>query len=100
MASPALLATASGNVPAGFDRVTISCNCTSGNIVQTLPDATLAANQGMEATILKSDSSANTVGWATTGGQTVNGSTTPTPLSGQYAHQTVKAINGNWNVIG
>jgi hypothetical protein len=73
------------------------CDATSGAIVGTLPSA--SARKGVIYCLKKVDSSANTVSFATTSGQTIDGGSGPT-LSLQNQAAAVQSDGANWQVIG
>lgn len=79
----------------GTDEV-ILADATSGSVTMTLPTA--ATKAGQTFTVKKKDSSANTVTIATTGGQTIDGSSNAV-ISVQGVSITVVSDSVNWYII-
>ena len=71
----------------------IGVDASGASRIETLPDAATVA--GLVLTIIKTDSSANTVTLTIDGSQTINGSTTYV-LSTQYAKVTVMSDGTHW----
>jgi hypothetical protein len=74
------------------------CNATTGNIVVTVP-AGSGATLGALIYVKKIDASANLVTLQSTGGDTIDGSTTYV-LSAQWQSVTILATTTGWDVIG
>lgn len=72
----------------------IRADATSGNIILTLPNSTTATNKGRSYTIVKIDSSANTVTLQGFGGQTISGQGSVV-LSAQWATVSVQLDGTN-----
>lgn len=74
----------------------VSCDTTLGGFTVTLPTA--VGNAGKSIYVRKSSADGNSVLVDTTGGQTINGSTTQT-IVGQYTAIVMVSDGANW-VIG
>jgi hypothetical protein len=85
--------TSSGTLAVYNGVALIEANATSGAIVLTLPDATLAANKGRRYVIVKTDSSVNTV--TISGAQTISGAASVV-LSTQWAITAITADGTQW----
>lgn len=89
---PMTAVTASGNtnVPLGAS-IDYAADCTLGNQTYTLPTPASPADNGMIVSILRLDSSGNSITW--TG--TISGQTNPT-IDNQYTRQSAIAHGGLW----
>jgi len=72
-------------------------NAASGNIVITLPSATLTTMQSF--IILRTDSSANTLTIQTVSSQTINGGPTSLTLPGQWDFVELVSDSANWLIV-
>lgn len=85
--------TANYTLTASDNNSTILVDATSGNI--TVDGDATALGSGFSVTIIKTDSSTNTVTFDPTGGQTVNGEAT-TVISTQFGRKSVVTDGSNW----
>lgn len=89
--------TISSESPVNINEVLL-CNCTSGSITVTLPDATSSTFNTNTYTVKKTDSSSNNVTINTTSSQTIDGSTSATIMV-RYVSVSLVSDGSNWNVI-